>query len=507
MKRSKKISTQELQKIGIYHLDLLKAAGRYAKEALKNKKNSKESILSQLANLLEHQVENQTANLSPFTPQEGELWKDCVEKAMLFKTENQALKQTRNGFELKETPLSYAIFGKADIEKSAQGQMDTALRLPISVAGALMPDAHHGYGLPIGGVLATQADKIIPFAVGVDIACRMCLSVFEIEKSFFEKKQNYFKNLLLKNTCFGTGNGFQTPWDDPIFEKKEWQASPTIRQLKSKAVQQIGSSGTGNHFVEWGILSIEGPENALQLPVGEYVALLSHSGSRGFGAGVASHYSKLAMEITKLPAEAKHLAWLDLNTQEGQEYWIGMNLAGEYAAANHHHIHQRMAKDLNALPLRKVENHHNFAWQETLATGQAVMVHRKGATPAQKGELGIIPASMTQAGYVVVGKGDTTALASASHGAGRQMSRTQALKNISPQDLKRALIENDVTLIGADLDEAPMAYKDIEKVMSFQKDLVGIVGKFTPKIVRMAEKEVKRNKRQTKAGDMNFDES
>jgi tRNA-splicing ligase RtcB len=178
-----------------------------------------------------------------------------------------------------------------------------------------------------------------------------------------------------------------------------------IRDLKDKAYRQLGTSGTGNHFVEWGVLEVLEQDELMDLPVGKYLTLLSHSGSRGFGGAIANHYSKIAMEKTRLPKEAKHLAWLDMNSDEGQEYWLSMNLAGDYASANHHEIHNKIAAALNQNPLKRIENHHNFAWEERLADGTPVIVHRKGATPAGSQDLGIIPASMTQPGYVIRGKG------------------------------------------------------------------------------------------------------
>jgi tRNA-splicing ligase RtcB len=190
------------------------------------------------------------------------------------------------------------------------------------------------------------------------------------------------------------------------------------------------------------------------------------------------------MQTCKLPAEAKHLAWLSLDSQEGMEYWLAMNLAGDYASACHYTIHNKMAKALNETPLCVVENHHNFAWKE-MHNGQELIVHRKGATPAGKNVLGIIPGSMTAPGYIVNGKGVEASLDSASHGAGRRMSRTRALSSITMNDMKKLLKDNGVTLIGGGLDEAPQAYKDITKVMQAQTDLVDIVGTFHPKIVKM----------------------
>jgi tRNA-splicing ligase RtcB (3'-phosphate/5'-hydroxy nucleic acid ligase) len=319
----------------------------------------------------------------------------------------------------------------------------------------------------------------------------MCLSVYEMDNHYLEAKSKMLKSYLEENTLFGIDGKFPKPMPDQVFDLPEWNATKLVKDLKYRAQTQIGTSGTGNHFVEWGIIEVSAETADLKLPVGKYLALLSHSGSRGFGANIANYYSKLAEEKTRLPKEAKHLAWLDLNTEEGQEYWIAMNLAGEYASANHHQIHKKMAKSLGIKPLLMIENHHNFAWESKLADGTKVIVHRKGATPAGKGELGIIPGSMAQAGFVVKGKGNPIALSSASHGAGRQMSRNQAKNNITKQDVKKVLSEKGITLIGGDIDEAPMVYKDIYKVLENQTDLVEILAKFTPKIVRMAEPDPK----------------
>jgi tRNA-splicing ligase RtcB len=190
------------------------------------------------------------------------------------------------------------------------------------------------------------------------------------------------------------------------------------------------------------------------------------------------------MERTKLPKAAKHLAYLDLDSEEGNEYWQAMNLAGDYAAACHHQIHQKISIALGESPAALVENHHNFAWKE-MVNGRELIVHRKGATPAGKNVLGIIPGSMVAPGYIVRGKGEKASLYSASHGAGRKMSRTQAKKSITQKQLNSLLAEEGISLIGGGLDEAPIAYKDIEKVMLSQKDLVEVVGKFYPRIVRM----------------------
>ena len=223
---------------------------------------------------------------------------------------------------------------------------------------------------------------------------------------------------------------------------------------------------------------------------GEYVALLSHSGSRGTGAAVCDYYSQLAMNgHPELPKEHRHLAWLPLDSMEGQEYWAAMELMGRYAAANHSLIHQHIARHLRLDVLLDVENHHNFAWKERHVidgVDRELVVHRKGATPAGQGVLGIIPGSMASPGFLVRGKGSADSLLSASHGAGRVMSRKKAAETFEWAKVNRVLKERGVHLISAGLDEVPMVYKDIHQVMEAQRDLVEVLGRFDPKIVKMA---------------------
>lgn len=384
--------------------------------------------------------------------------------------------------ELLKNRLDYPIYGASEIEEGARNQMEIAMKLPITVAGALMPDAHQGYGLPIGGVLATH-HAVIPYGVGVDIGCRMCLTAYPLDEKFLERHRSNLKQLLLTNTCFGRET-FKRPKEHEVLDRKTFDEIAILRNLKGKAVTQIGSSGSGNHFVEFGLMEI-GENNEWKLPAGNYLAVLSHSGSRGLGAEIARHYTRVAKQLCHLPKEAANLAWLDLNTEAGQEYWIAMNLAGDYASANHHQIHERMAESLGEKPLLMVENHHNFAWKETREDGTEVIVHRKGATPAGKNVLGIIPGSMTAQGFVVRGKGSAASLNSASHGAGRVMSRSAAKNVITKKMVKQELQKHNVELIGGGLDEAPMVYKDIRNVMRYQQELVEVLGVFTPKIVRM----------------------
>ncbi len=367
-------------------------------------------------------------------------------------------------------------------EGDAVKQMENACRLPVSVRGALMPDAHVGYGLPIGGVLATR-NAVIPFAVGVDIACRMKMTVLDWPVSALEEREDELRKAISAETRFGIGSQFKHRRQHPVMDR-DWSFSKVVREHKDKAWSQLGTSGSGNHFVEFGTLEVHDP--AVGLDSGTYLALLSHSGSRGTGAQVCEYYSRIAQRIHPgLDATMRHLAWLNLDTQEGLEYWKAMNLMGEYAAANHSLIHKHLAAHLGAQVLLDIENHHNFAWKET-HDGQEVVVHRKGATPAGKGILGIIPGSMAAPGYVVRGLGNPESLESAAHGAGRAMSRTQAKKTFNWQQANAVLEERQVKLIAAGLDEVPMVYKDIHIVMAAQRDLVETLARFDPRLVKMA---------------------
>ena len=388
---------------------------------------------------------------------------------------------------LNPQPKAFSSYGLDHIEEGAIQQMKVAMQLPVTAAGALMPDAHQGYGLPIGGVLATR-NAIIPYGVGVDIVFLMALSVYDIPEDFYYQNEDKFKRELIAHSKFGAGHGFQGQYrsDHAVLESPDFETNSFIKNLKDKAWSQLGSSGGGNHFVEFGILEFAADDAVLNIPKGKYVALLTHSGSRGFGATVAGQYTKIAKEVCRLPEAARNLAYLDMDSELGQEYWIAMNLAGDYASACHEIIHNKMQQALGATVLAKVENHHNFAWKEVW-NGEEVIVHRKGATPAGKGVMGIIPGSMTAPGFLVRGKGEENAINSASHGAGRQMSRTKAIKTITKNEMQGILKHHGVTLIGAGLDEAPMAYKDINQVMAAQQELVDVVAKFTPKMVRMAD--------------------
>ena len=384
---------------------------------------------------------------------------------------------------VRPEPVSYRTWGAEGIDAASHQQMKQACALPMAVGAALMPDAHVGYGLPIGGVLALD-NAVAPYAVGVDIACRMKLTVYGIPPGEIHKRRKDLVDALEGGTVFGVGGKQRRLYDHPVMEA-DWTITRITREKKDTAHQQLGTSGSGNHFAEWGALFLDEDDQQLGLQAGEYLALLSHSGSRGAGAAVCNVYSGIARD--RLPsrfADLGRLAWLDMDTDAGQEYWAAMNLMGEYAAANHDVIHRRVAELLGEKPIAMVENHHNFAWLEEHG-GQHVYVHRKGATPAGVGVLGVIPGSMGDPAYVVRGKGNAESLNSASHGAGRRMSRTQAKNTYNFQAVRNSLAKRGIEVLSAGADEVPGVYKNINQVMAQQTDLVEAVARFEPRIVKM----------------------
>ena len=376
--------------------------------------------------------------------------------------------------------LRYFTWGD-DIEPSAHKQMQNACSLPIAVAGALMPDAHTGYGLPIGGVLATE-NAVIPYAVGVDIACRVMVSICDFPPKKILGERQKLERILEDNTRFGKGACFENKRQHSVLDE-DWSITTITSGLKDKAWSQLGTSGSGNHFAEFGIVKL-GTEFE-HLEPGSYFALVTHSGSRGPGSKVALHYSGIARDKhPRLPSYLSHLAWLPMD-DGGDEYWEAMQLMGRYASANHHVMHHSILKALGTNILFQVENHHNFAWKE-MHHGKELIVHRKGATPAGLGVLGYIPGTMIDSGYIVRGLGNKDSLCSSSHGAGRKLSRKKAKLSTTYSELKKVLRESGVHLLSAGLDESPHAYKDIDVVMRAQSDLINPIAQFAPKIVKMA---------------------
>ena len=400
----------------------------------------------------------------------------------------------RQSPQLRDAPAPLSIWGKHLIDEASIKQINHTARLPVTLRVALMPDAHVGYGLPIGGVAALEG-AIAPYMVGVDIGCRMHATVFDRSPIHLKQKENRYKQILLENTFFGRKPiPTHELRDHPILDDPRWEQLPRhLRNLKDTAAKQVGSSGGGNHFVEWTQLTVHG-NNPLHIDEGKYIALVSHSGSRGVGYKIANHYCKMAEDLAYfLPKNLRKLGYLDYKRGDGEEYEMAMSLAGDFAKACHEVIHERIAVALGGRELGTLQNHHNFAWRVDREGDSPVFIHRKGATPAQEGVLGIIPGSMAAPGFFVVGRGDSAenilqnpSLNSAAHGSGRKLSRSQAHKKFDTKKVRALLKARGVTLLGGGLDESPDAYKNSREVIAAQADLVRVWAEFMPVIVRMA---------------------
>ncbi len=393
---------------------------------------------------------------------------------------------------IRTEPISFRTWGK-DFEPITLQQMTNAAHLPISQAGALMPDGHPGYGLPIGGVLATD-NAVIPYGVGMDIACRLRLSIFHEPPDMLRAERDRFRKALLFNTRFGIGKGVGE-WEPyqqrqhPVLDDPRWNEVPFLSHLQDLAARQLGTSGTSNHFAEWAALTALEEVPRLGLHAGDArLCFVTHSGSRGVGANIARQYTDIAKAAQRqLPKQYQELAWLNLDTEAGQEYWTAMQLAGDFATANHQTIHQTVIAAAGLEVAAFVENHHNFAWEEE-HLGRRLIVHRKGATPAGRDVLGVIPGTMADMGYIVVGLGNADALNSSSHGAGRPRSRTASKQMITRHQRDAYLRQRGVELLNPDagVDEAPQAYKNPAEVMAQQLDLVRPVASFMPLMVMMS---------------------
>lgn len=398
--------------------------------------------------------------------------------------------------QLRDDPAPLQVWGRDLIDENSFQQINDAARLPVTLRVALMPDAHIGYGLPIGGIAALEG-AIAPYMVGVDIGCRMHATIFKRNPIHLKQKPAMYEELLLAHTFFGHKAPPRSERNQhAILDDPRWELLPRqFNALKDLGAEQLGTSGGGNHFVEWTELTVM-DNNPLGLEPGEYIALVSHSGSRGVGFKLANYYSQMAENASYfLPKQMRKLGYLDYARGEGQAYEVAMSLAGDFARANHEVIHDRIqtavGKDVIAATL---QNHHNYAWRVERDDGTPVFIHRKGATPATQGALGIIPGSMATPGFFVIGRCydddrvlEHPSLNSAAHGSGRVLGRKQAIRALDARQVRDILDKRGVTLLGGGLDEAPDAYKDSRKVIAAQADLVEVWAEFRPKIVRMAD--------------------
>lgn len=359
----------------------------------------------------------------------------------------------------------------SEVEKEALKQAENLANLPFAYKHiALMADVHVGFGMPIGGVLASDG-VIIPNAVGVDIGCGIMAVKTDVKEISKDQIQRIV-NEAHKRIPLGFKH-HKRPMEWEGFEK-----APNYKVIQDElkaATKQLGTLGGGNHF-----MSMERGSDG-------HVWLMIHSGSRNFGYKVANYYNDIANKInekTKLVPKKYDLAGLHIDSEEGREYFNAMNYSLEFAQANRQKLFEQFydifAKETKSeKTLKTVSIHHNYASIEE-HFGKEVIVHRKGAIRAEKGELGIIPGSMGTPSYIVEGLGNEESFKTCSHGAGRVMSRREANRVITKEMADKAM--EGIIFKGwrKDFSEAPMAYKDIEEVIENQKDLVKPLVKLSP---------------------------
>ncbi len=354
------------------------------------------------------------------------------------------------------------------MEEGALEQAQNLANLPFAFSHiAIMPDTHQGYGMPIGAILATKA-AIVPNAVGVDIGCGMCslrTNLTDIEIPELKKIMG-----LIRDTVPVGFKHHETQQDEAWMPKKVGDL-PIVEKEYESGLYQIGTLGGGNHFIE------------MQKGSDGFIWIMIHSGSRNIGFTVANHYNDIAKELNKESGSEvpKDLAYIPESSEYFELYRNEMNYCIEFALANRKLMMERV-KDAFSEIMPGVEfsnfinKPHNFA-DEEVHFGETVMVHRKGATRAGKGEWGMIPGSQGTRSYLVTGKGEAHSFESCAHGAGRMMSRTQARKKLSLKEEVKSLKDRGILHAirhKSDLDEAPGSYKDIDEVMANQTDLVNV---------------------------------
>jgi tRNA-splicing ligase RtcB len=364
-----------------------------------------------------------------------------------------------------------------DLEGEVLEQAKNLANLPFAFRHiAIMPDSHTGYGMPIGGVLATTG-TVIPNAVGVDIGCGMCALKTDI-KGIPLKKLKKIMDTARELIPVGF-NHHKEAQDGSFMPERPWEELKIVSREFRAALKQIGTLGSGNHFIE------------IQKGSDGFIWVMIHSGSRNIGLKVANYYNKLAQELNEryhsIVGPWMQLAFLPIETKEAREYMKEMEYCIEFALASRKLMMERMiwaiTDVLGSFGHDDIINEsHNFAaWENHF--GKNVIVHRKGATRAFEGELGMIPGSQGTKSYIVRGKGNEESFKSCSHGAGRKLGRKQAQRSLN---LKQEIdfLDRQGIVHGIrnqkDLDEAAGAYKDIDEVMKNQKDLVDIVVELQP---------------------------
>lgn len=364
-----------------------------------------------------------------------------------------------------------------EVEDSCMEQIVRLASLPYAFHHiAIMPDAHTGVGMPIGGVLATKG-VVVPNAVGVDIGCGMCAVRTTLKASELERKDiTSIMGYIRKNIPLGFDHR-KTPMDESLLPEADFDKLPYLKSMKAAMLCQLGTLGGGNHFIE------------IQKDVAnDDVWIMIHSGSRNVGLSIAKQYAKIAVEwCSKWYSETQPgLEFLPIEFEEGKKYLREMEYCKQFALAN-----RKVMMDFIMEGIRLIKPNvefgdliniaHNYAAYEH-HFGENVIVHRKGATRARMGEIGIIPGSMGTKSYIVEGLGNIESFESCSHGAGRRLSRAMARETLSLEEECRKMDERGIIhgMRRDGLDEAPGAYKDIDRVMQFESDLVKPIVELLP---------------------------
>ncbi len=357
----------------------------------------------------------------------------------------------------------------SDVENACMEQIVSLASLPFVFKHiAIMPDAHAGKGMPIGGVIATNG-VVVPNAVGVDIGCGMCAMKTSLKASELQRKDLTTVMSHIRKTIPLGFDHQTTAVDKRFLPEGDWDKLPFLRDKQQQMLYEIGTLGGGNHFIE-----IQKDTST------DDVWVMLHSGSRHIGLTVARHYNNVAeFWCEKWYSDTlPNLAFLPIETEGAKNYINEMNYCVCFAFANRSKMMEEIKNgffdicpDVEFGEMINIA--HNYAaWENHF--GKNVIVHRKGATSAKPGEIGIIPGSMGTKSYIVEGLGNPESFMSCSHGAGRKMSRTQARKTLSLEDECRMMEEKGIihSMRKSGLDEAPSAYKDIDVVMENEKDLV-----------------------------------
>lgn len=368
-----------------------------------------------------------------------------------------------------------------DVEESAMQQIENLCTLPFLFHHlAIMPDVHAGMGMPIGGVLAC-VDAVIPNAVGVDIGCGMCAvkTNWRVEDISSDVLRKQIMRGIRERIPLGMDHHKERQDESYLPQGHDIDKLTVVKAQYISAQRQVGTLGGGNHFIE------------LQRDEQGMLWIMIHSGSRNLGKQVGDHYNKLAIMLNErwhsVVKPELRLAFLPLRTQEFNDYWAEMQYCVEFALCNRRLMMERIQEVIaDALPGIEFEPminiaHNYAAWEHHY--GKNVIVHRKGATLAREGIIGIIPGSQGTASYIVEGLGNPDSFNSCSHGAGRLMSRTAAVKTLSLEDEVKKLDEQGIVHAirsQRDLEEAAGAYKDIEQVINNELDLVKILTRLLP---------------------------